>query len=172
MSDDGWRLSAAELGARASAIALEGAGEPIPFRQTQLFEGVGMISPNGRWIAYISNESGDFQVYVSTFPEPGRRWQVSTNPATYSFWRADGRELIYSEVTGDLVSVEVDPTGDTFQIGQSQPLFSIAPTTNGGAWFSITADAERLLVVPNQAQQGDNLLNLVVNWPTELERRR
>jgi len=153
-------------------LPLEGDGEPIPFRQTEFFEGVGMISPNGRWIAYISNESGDFQVYVSTFPEPGRRWQVSTNPATYSFWRADGRELIYSEVTGDLVSVEVDPTGDTFQIGQSQPLFSIAPTTNGGAWFSITADAERLLVVPNQAQQGDNLLNLVVNWPTELERRR
>ena len=153
-------------------LPLEEGGEPIPFRQTEFLEGLGMISPDGRWIAYASNESGEFQVYVSTFPEPGRRWQVSTNPASYSFWRADGRELVYSELTGNLVSVEVDPTGDTFEIGKSQPLFPIAPSAAGGPWFSITADAERILVVPNQAQQGDNLLNLVVNWPAELEQRR
>ena len=153
-------------------LPLEEGAEPIAFRQTEYSEGVGMISPDGRWIAYGSNESGDWQTYVSTFPEPGRRWQVSTNPASYAFWRADGRELIYAELTGDLVSVEVDPTGETFQIGQSQPLFSIAPSTAGGAWFSLTSDAERILVVPSQSQQGDNLLNLVINWPAELERRR
>ena len=153
-------------------LPLEEGGEPFPFRQTEFAEGVGMISPDGRWIAYASNESGDWQVYVSTFPEPGRRWQVSTNPASYAFWRADGRELVYTEVNGNLVSIEVDPTGETFQIGQSQPLFSIAPASSGGAWFSTTADADRILVVPNQAQQGDNLLNLVVNWPAELEQRR
>ncbi len=153
-------------------LPLEEGGEPFPFRQTEFSEGVGMISPDGRWIAYTSNESGDWQVYVSTFPEPGRRWQVSTNPASYTFWRADGRELVYAELTGNLVSVEVDPTGETFQIGQSQPLFPIAPSSAGGAWFSTTSDADRILVVPNQAQQGDNLLNLVVNWPAELEKRR
>jgi len=153
-------------------LPLEEGGEPFPFRQTEFAEGVGMISPDGRWIAYASNESGDWQVYVSTFPEPGRRWQVSTNPASYAFWRADGRELVYSELTGNLVSVEVDPTGETFQIGQTQPLFPIAPTTAGGAWFSPTSDADRILVVPSQAQQGDNLLNLVVNWPAELEHRK
>ncbi len=153
-------------------LPLEEGGEPFPFRQTEFNEAAGMISPDGRWIAYTSTESGDWQVYVSTFPEPGRRWQVSTNPASYVFWRADGRELVYSELTGDLVSVEVDPTGDTFEIGQSQPLFPIAPTAAGGSWFSITSDAERVLVVPSQAQQGDNLLNLVVNWPAELEQRK
>ncbi len=153
-------------------LPLEEGGEPVVFRQTEFSEGVGMISPDGRWIAYASNESGDWQVYVSTFPEPGRRWQVSTNPASYAFWRSDGREIVYAELTGNLVSVEVDPTGETFQIGQSQSLFSIAPSTAGGAWFSLTSDAERILVVPNQAQQGDNLLNLVINWPAELEHRK
>jgi serine/threonine protein kinase len=153
-------------------LPLEEGAEPFAFRQTEFAEGVGMISPDGRWITYTSNESGDWQVYVSTFPEPGRRWQVSTNPASYAFWRADGRQLIYSELTGNLVSVEVDPTGETFQIGQSQPLFPIAPSAAGGAWFSTTSNADRILVVPNQAQQGDNLLNLVVNWPAELEQRK
>jgi len=153
-------------------LPLEGESEPILFRQTEFMEGVGIISPDGRWIVYTSNESGEFHVYVSPFPEPGRRFQVSTNQASYAFWRADGREIVYTEVTGDLVSVEVDPTGDTFEIGKSQPLFTIAPATSGGAWFSVSSDAEHILVVPSMAHQGDNLLNLVVNWPAELERRR
>jgi Tol biopolymer transport system component len=144
----------------------------VPFRKTEFSEAVGMISPDGRWMVYASDESGDWHVYVSTFPEPTRRWQISTRPGSYAFWRQDGREIVYTEITGNLVAVDIDTTGQTLQIGESRSLFDVAPPTAGGAWFSVSSDAQRILVVPNQAQQGDSLLNLVVNWPTELERRR
>ena len=161
-----------DTGANLYILPLEEGAEPVPFRKTEFSEAVGMISPDGRWMVYASDESGDWHVYVSTFPEPTRRWQISTRPGSYAFWRQDGREIVYTEITGNLVAVDIDTTGQTLQIGESRSLFDVAPPTAGGAWFSVSSDAQRILVVPNQAQQGDSLLNLVVNWPTELERRR
>jgi Tol biopolymer transport system component len=142
------------------------------FRATEFNEGGGVISPDGRWIAFHSDDSGDFEVYVTTFPVGGRRWQVSTGNGVYPEWRRDGREIVYSEFTGNLVAVEVDGRGDTFDVGGATSLFEVEAPEQGGAYYSMSPDGERFLVVPGVTQQADTLLNLMVNWPVEVEKRR
>ena len=77
-------------------VALGGSAEVQPWRPAEFNEAVGRFSPDGKWVVYHSNESGDPEVYVAPFPGPGRRWQVSTDRGVYPTWRADGSEIIYS----------------------------------------------------------------------------
>jgi len=153
-------------------LPMEPGAEPSVLRQTEFNEGVGMVSPDGRWLSYNSNESGEFEVYVTTFPEPGRKWQVSTDSGGYAYWRTDGKEIVYTQMDGQLMAAEVSADGDTFKIGKVEPLFTIQPPSAGGSWYHITSDAQRFLVVPSTVQRADTLLNLVVNWPEILERRQ
>ena len=153
-------------------LSLEGGAQAASFRETEFSEGVGVVSPNGRWISYNSDESGDFEVYVTTFPVPSRRWQVSPSSGGYAFWRADGREIVYTEMGGRLMAAEVDSEGETFKVGQVEPLFEIQPPEAGGAYYHFTADAQRFLVVPSAVQRADTLLNLVINWPDVIDRRQ
>ena len=77
-------------------------GETSVFRQTEFNEGAAVISPDGRWMAYHSDEGGDFEVFVTTFPVAGRKWQVSTGNGVYPEWRDDGREIVYTDFNGML----------------------------------------------------------------------
>jgi WD40 repeat protein len=153
--------------------SLADGGEPRPFRQTEADERCGSFSPDGRWVAYYSTEVGQrrSQVYVTPFPGPGRRWQISTNGGLYPQWTADGRELVYTEPNGQLVAVEVNPGEDTIHVGQAQPLFRIHPPQPDGPNFALTPDGEHVLLWTNPRDQADTVLNLVVNWP-ELHARR
>ena len=153
-------------------LPLQEEGEPRVFRQTEFNESGSKISPDGRWVVYHSDESGSFEIYVTTFPEAGRRWQVSSNVGVYPEWRADGREIVYTEFGGDLVAVQVDGEGETFHVGASETLFVVQSPLAGGSFFSVSSDAERFLVVPGVSQQAGTLLNLVVNWPEQIEVRR
>jgi len=153
-------------------VPLDGDGSPTVFRQTEFNESGAKISPDGRWIVYHSDESGDFEVYVTTFPVAGRKWQISSGNGVYPEWRADGGEIVYSDFAGGLVAVQVDGAGETFRVGAAEPLFSIRPPEAGGPYYSVSADDQRFLVIPNVSQQADTLLNLVVNWPTQIEARR
>ena len=92
-----------------------------------------MISPDGRWIAFHSDESGEFEVYVTTFPVAGRKWQISTANGVYPEWRADGGEIVYTDFAGDLVAVQVDGGGETFDVGASETLFPIETPEAGRA---------------------------------------
>jgi Tol biopolymer transport system component len=74
-------------------LPLFGDQKPTPFIQTEFNESQGRFSPDGRWVAYISNESGPFQIYVQSFPSSGGKWQVSTNGGAQPQWRRDGKEL-------------------------------------------------------------------------------
>ncbi len=153
-------------------LPVERDSEPSVFRQTEFSEGVGIVSPDGRWLSYNSNESGEFEVYVTTFPEPGRRWQISTDSGGYAFWRGDGSEIIYTEMDGRLMVAEVSSSGNNFTVGKVEPLFNIQPPSAGGPSYHPTADGQRFLVVPSTIQRADTLLNLMVNWPEVLEARK
>jgi Tol biopolymer transport system component len=148
--------------------------EPVetkPFLQTEFVEG-GLLSPDGRWITYFSTESGEFQVYVKPFPGPGRRWQVSTQAAGYQFWTQGGRELIYQTIEeGDLMSVQIEPVAGGLRVSRPEILFNLEEGEAGGPRFTVSTDGERILNIPRETTQSDNLLNLVVNWPDELARR-
>jgi Tol biopolymer transport system component len=175
-SPDGRYLSVLTTGERSGGdihlIDLEDGNQATPFRVTEFNEGGTVISPDGRWIAYHSDESGDFEVFVTTFPVAGRKWQISADNGVYPEWRADGREIVYSDFGGNLVAVQVDGSGDTFDVGASETLFLIEAPEQGGPHYTTSADAERFLVVPGVTQQADTLLHLVVNWPVQMEARR
>jgi Tol biopolymer transport system component len=153
-------------------LPLGDGGEAISFRQTEFSEGVGKVSPDGRWLSYNSDESGQFEVYVTTFPEPGRRWQVSTDSGGYAYWRADGREIVYTAMDGSLMAAEVDSTSETFRVGRVEELFDIQPPEAGGAYYHLTSDGQRFLVVPSTIQRADTLLNLIVNWEQTIAERQ
>ncbi|MCL4807557.1 MAG: protein kinase [Thermoanaerobaculia bacterium] len=153
-------------------LPLEPEGEPKLFRQTEFSEVAGSFSPDGRWVAYFSDESGEWEVYVTPFPGPGRRWQVSTRSGGYPQWRADGREIAYVQGDGQIVSAEVSAEGDSFRVGTVTPLFRFAVPSDGGPAFSFAPDGSSFLVVPSTTQRAGGLLSLVVGWPGELETRR
>ena len=86
--------------------------------------GFGTVSPDGRWMAFVSDESGNSEVYVTTFPEPARRWQVSTDGGTFPRWSRDGSELFFASAAGDLFVAEVAGSGETFTVGRVRGLHS------------------------------------------------
>ncbi len=175
ISPDGEYLAFSQQGEETTwdywILPLGGEREPRVFRQTQFMEGFGSFSPDGRWMLYWSRESGDNEIYVTSFPEPGRLWQISTGTGVYSFWRRDGGEIFYVDNQGKIMAVEVDPRGDSFQVGPAQELFEHTVPEVGGAHFAVLPDGSRFLTVSSNEQRASSHLNLVVNWTAELEDR-
>jgi serine/threonine-protein kinase len=141
------------------------------------------LSPDGKWIAYVTNESGqtNIEVYVRPFPEVNKgRWQISTNGGTAPLWSPNGRELYYlSEEDGGVTVVPVE-TGETFRAGTPKKLFSRTPYWGGGntpgtAW-DISPDGKRFLMLklPSatpSAPAGARKFTIVLNWTEELKQR-
>ena len=150
-------------------LSIDGTGEAIPFRQTEADERCGAFSPDGNWVAYTSNESGRYEIYVTPFPGPGRQWQISDQGGLFPQWRADGREIVYTRVNGELMAAEVRIGTDSLQLGGQRLLFQIHPPRPDGTSFSLAPDGEKLLVWSNRQRNSETVVNLVVNWPAELE---
>ncbi len=149
-------------------LSLEGDGEPIDLVVSEFNEGAAQISPDGRWFAYGSDESGQFEVYVTSFPEPGRKWQVSAEGGAQPRWRADGRELFFLTPTAKMMVVDVDPSGSGFKVGEVEELFDAPRMPLAGFDYDVTSDGERFLM----NTVGDSAfepITLVVNWTAELE---
>ena len=92
---------------RFVAIALDGDHKPVPYLQTPFNEGDAQFSPDGRWMAYASNESGQPQVYVQAIPASGAKWQISPAGGAQPRWRRDGKELFYISTDQKLMAVSV-----------------------------------------------------------------
>jgi DNA-binding winged helix-turn-helix (wHTH) protein/Tol biopolymer transport system component len=121
------------------------------------------FSPDGRWVAYNSDESGNFQVYVTPFPPTGERWQMSVAGGVQPIWRRDSRELYYLDHQSVLVAVEIDPANG--HPGASRPLFR-APvgTIQDGVEQYATVDGARFLVM-KALERRQRPINVVVDWP-------
>ncbi|HLY41721.1 MAG TPA: hypothetical protein VKR52_10925, partial [Terracidiphilus sp.] len=124
-------------------------GKMTPFLSTTSSDSNGQISPDGKWVAYASNESGDWEVYVTTFPAATGKWQVSRGGGTEPRWRGDGKELFYIGPKSMLTAVTVD-TRDSFSSGNPTPLFrtQIRAQVSSTDQFSydVTKDGQRFLV--------------------------
>ena len=147
------------------------------FLQTDFIEAQARVSPNGRWVAYISNETGQFEVYVQTFPVAGGgKVLVSVGGGSQPQWRADGRELYYYAPNRKLLAVGVNGDGPTFTVGSAQPLFDIRITGAfdqsfpGNGYYTPTRDGNRFLVsaVPEAVERQQ--INVVLNWKADLKR--
>jgi eukaryotic-like serine/threonine-protein kinase len=136
----------------------------IPFLQTPFNEMHGQVSPNGRWIAYASDESGTWEVYVQTFPVSGAKRTISVGGGAEPQWRRDGGELYYLAPDGTLMAVSVSSSDDIFDAGRSVPLFQARIPADIIAFrnhYAPSRDGQRFLV---DAADDNEPINVVVNW--------
>ncbi len=145
--------------------------KPIPVLQTPFSEFRPTLSPDGRWLAYQSNESGRAEIYVQAFPGPGGKWQVSTAGGVEPSWRRDGKELYYGTPDLKLMAVEIRPA-ETFEAGLPQPLFQahIQTTLNVRNHYLASADGQRFLMLAPLGREAMPPTTLVLNWSAELGR--
>jgi serine/threonine-protein kinase len=134
------------------------------------------VSPDGRWVAHDSDESGQFEVYVRRFPgaPDSSRWQVSTNGGTQPLWSRDGRELFYRRFDGALMSVPIAP-GDALEAGRARVLFSNgsyagAGSQGGGRTYDVAPDGRRFLMLKQSPPREAPQLVVALNWFQELRR--
>jgi Tol biopolymer transport system component/predicted Ser/Thr protein kinase len=142
-----------------------------PFVQTVYAETGATFSPDGKWLAYASDESGRFEVYVQPFPGPGSKSRISTASGVQPRWRADGRELFYRELDGRFMAVPVTAARDgAFEAGTPQLLFELRANPTPGTQYDVTGDGQRFIVSVPVRAEGASPLTLVLNWPALLHR--
>ena len=126
------------------------------------------ISPDSHWVAYVSDESGQDEIYLTTFPEGKGKWRVSSDGGYYPAWSGNGKELFYSGLTDDFFACPVTPKESEIEVGTPQHLFH-TPLPAIGILFDVSSDGKRLLV--NRAEEEAQApLQLVTNWLAELKK--
>ena len=156
-------------------MPLSGDRKPFPYLVSGFDKSQAALSPNARWVAYVSIESGLLQVVVQPFPDPSKgKWQVSTDGGIRPRWRADGKELYYQNRSGEIVAVSVT-TDQQFEVGKSTPLFRTSFTFQSPPIafpYDAAPDGERFVISepigPVSGQggfaYGVSPLTVVLNW--------
>jgi len=163
-------MSVASPGTDIMIVPLDPDTEPFPFMQNANFgEWDPKFSPDGRWMAFTSDESTKEEVYVAPFPGPGGKWQVSKDEGDRPFWAPDGRTIFYLDNEDRISSAEVEVRGNSLKIGQVKTHFSIKGHRPSNV-FALMDGGRRIMV--NQATQINNesLVVLVQNWSQEIGR--
>jgi hypothetical protein len=155
------------------AVPFDGSGESTPLIATGGVDWYPRLSPDNRYLAYMSDETSRNEIYITTYPDIRTRWQVSSGGGEFPHWRGDGKEIYYTD-RGRIMAVTVD-MGSGLTLGTPVELFR-APNTNWSArWadgFGVTADGERFLVVAPVSADDDVQPSIVVvqNWYAEFSR--
>lgn len=147
-------------------LPLFGDRKPFPFLQTPFTEGGARFSPDGRWVAFMSNESGQYELYIARFENPREKWRISSAGGYSPRWRRDGKELFYITADNRLMSVSVRP-GKTFESDNPTALFKLGNSRSG---YDVTADGKRFLFSTPVTQSQSSPFAVVANWTTTSER--
>ena len=159
-------------------LPLFGDRKPFPFLQTPAMEMLARFSPDGRWIAYVSDETGRAEVFVRPFPgSRGGKWQISQGGGQQPAWQRDGKELFYIADDLKLMAVSVQ-LGETFEAGTPAPLFqtSLIPNTFGstfyweGSQYLVAANGQRFLMESAVQEQASSPITIILNWTGLLKR--
>jgi eukaryotic-like serine/threonine-protein kinase len=150
-------------------------GKPFPYLQTQFEEQLGHFSPDGKWVAYVSNESGRDEIYVQSFPLSSTKVQVSTGGGTEPLWRSDGKELFFLAADQMLMAVPVTlgRSANTFQAGVPKPLISVSPAgtmSTAQRSYAVSNDGQRFLVPDVISARDTRPLTVVLNWQAGLKK--
>ncbi len=146
-------------------LSLTGEPKPQPIVHGPFLELDARLSPNGRWLAYASGESGRLEVYVTAFPGPGGRWQVTSRGGVSPHWSPDGKEL-YFVSENKMRAVEIADPGQ-FSLGQARDLFDMDPSLSD---FDVAPDGKRFLVQKRAGGAAAPPLNMVLNWEKLVEK--
>jgi Tol biopolymer transport system component len=145
-------------------LPLVNPGEPYPLLQTPFDEEAATFSPDGRWLAYQSNESGREEVYVTPFAGLGRKWQISTAGGMLPRWRSDGSELLYQAPDGTLMAVSISVTGDDLAAAAPVALFNTGVQPSDFPTWALSPDGQRVLIVEPVVGSDTTRITVVVNW--------
>ena len=166
----------------AWAIPLTGDRRPFPILQTPFNEQWPEISPDGKWIAYTSDETGPLEIYVRPFPNGAGKWQISTNGGIFPRWRRDGKELFYlsNANAGSVMAAEIRVDGSSFDAASPRALFNSGYVNFNHATnyhvFGVSADGQRFLIPrPEAALTGDvaaTPITVVLNWTAALNNKK
>jgi Tol biopolymer transport system component len=142
-------------------------GDKKPYRllNSQFNEFAPSFSPDGRWLAFTSIETGRREVYAAPFPTPSAKWQVSTGGGSSPRWSPDGKELYYIAPNGTVVSASLQQGKDGIQVTSTHPLFRTNPQA-----FDISRDGKRFLIYKDAENQQVAPLTLITNWPAALKK--
>jgi eukaryotic-like serine/threonine-protein kinase len=161
-------------------LPLAGDHKPISLLQTKFNETRAQFSPDGQWVAYVSDESGKLEVYVQPMPATGGKWQVSTSGGDQPPWRKDGKELYYLAADGKLTAVPVKTiasSSSNFEIGPPQPLFPVPDIVGSGGItsrysYQPSADGKRFLVDVPAGGEGvaQPPITMTLNWQATLKK--
>ncbi len=175
ISPDGKFLIYGDFGAKTGrdiwVLPVTGEKTPIPVAVTEFNEVVGQFSPDGRWIAYSSNETGRQEVYIRSFPSSAGRWQISTHGGIHPQWDEGGQQLYYIDPNNQLMIVGVKSLGSSVQAGTPSILFKTRNSYGGGPGhrYDVSGDGQRIILVDEQEGEfRSEPLNLIVNWPSDL----
>ncbi|MGI8782492.1 MAG: protein kinase domain-containing protein [Acidobacteriota bacterium] len=153
-------------------LPLFGDRKAYPLLQGEFEERRGRFSPDGKWIAYTSNESAISEVYVQPFPPTGGKWLISTKGGDQPAWRHDGKELFYLAPDKKMISVSINASSSSFEAGVPKALFEANLSLVGGYrnFYAPSADGQRFLIYTPMPQSGPAAVNVVLNWAADLKR--
>ncbi len=158
-------------------LPLDGDRKPFAYVTGAGSQTDAQFSPDGRWIAYASNETGRYQVYVAPFPWTGARWQVSAQGGGHPRWRHDGKEIFFQGPGGrQLMSAEVNGSGPFFNVGTIRTLFhlnepgSVSAPNSSQRGYAVSHDGQRFLIITS-GETSSMRLNLIQNWPMRLKNK-
>jgi serine/threonine protein kinase len=155
------------------ALPLEGDRKPIQVLNqgpnTNLWRGTSLasVSPDGRWLVYMSGESGGLEVYVVAFRGGQGKWQISTNGGTQPQWSRDGKELYYLDRTYNVIAVPVKEVGDALQFGTAQVL--VQNWSAPQVFYDVTPDGKKILL-DRISQEVSQSVTVVTNFPATLKK--
>jgi len=154
-------------------VPLTGEAKLSPFLASPYNEVQGRFAPNSRWIAYASDESGKFEVYVRPFPAANGQWLISAAGGSQPEWRRDGKELFYISADRKMMAVPVTTDGTTFSAGVPRALFDVQVPEQVAPYatdYTVTADGQRFLVNTVIDQPTRSALTVVLNWTADLKK--
>lgn len=152
-------------------LPLFGDRKPFPIVESHSNKQNPTFSPDGRWLAYDSDESGRWEVYIVGFPQGEGKWQVSTGGGQQPRWRRDGRELFFLATGNKLMAAEVREKAVSPEIGAPQSLFQITPDANPYRSYDVTGDGKKFVVVTHPPEQYAKAITIISNWTALLEKK-
>jgi Tol biopolymer transport system component len=174
LSSDGkyilFETTGEKTGGDVWVLPLEGDKKAYPLLQSEFNEFHAHFSPDGRWFAYSSAESGKPEVYIQSFPPAGGKWQVSTNGGAQPQWRRDGKELFYVATDRKLMAVDIK-LGTSFEMGTPAALFQTqvagfaAPNR-----YAVSPDGQRFLINSTIQDASPTPLTVILNWTSSLSK--
>ena len=151
-------------------VPVSGSEKPYAYAHTRFGKRDGVFSPDGHWIAYVSNESGRNELYLQSFPaDAGKRYTVSSQGGTGPAWRRDGKELFFVAGDGRLTAVPVTMNGADVQLGRAKSLFPMSPSTIFHRSYEVSKEGQQFLIA-TPAQAGGAVITVVLNWQRALKK--